>query len=395
LRQTVARDGRRAGLTRAGLSFTGCALPSSAGEFAMSQSALLNGSPREVVAAGTMQTIKPHHRLEIAARYLWYRFKLLIRQNVNVDKNFFASDAAVRLTDGVLPKGVKITCAGRTDGLGMQALARMSGINFAKAFGATYVDTPFARLGHAPGEMHAWIDAWEKLFNFDKGERRIADGDYRVVDYADYLLKKTQIDDKVILRFQQCYWLHRRYPDSFKAVARSLQDKFGFQPNRPDASRVVAAVHIRRGDVGAKKNARRFTPNTKIVESIRCLEQIARNLQHSFSIEIHSQGHPSEFAEFADMGCHLHIDTDAVWTMRKLIEADMLIMSKSSFSYVAALVNRGVKIYEPTFNPPMSDWIVKRRDGSFDQRRAELRLGDYLAQMTGTAGHPELAPAIL
>ena len=48
------------------------------------------------------------HRWENSARRLWYKFKLLARQNVKVDKNFFTSDAAMRLSAGVLPKGAKL-----------------------------------------------------------------------------------------------------------------------------------------------------------------------------------------------------------------------------------------------------------------------------------------------
>lgn len=335
-----------------------------------------------------MQPILLHHRLEIAARSWWYKLKVLLRQNVNVDKNFFASDAAVKLSAGTLPPGTRITCEGRSDGVGMQALARMSGINFANAFGATYVDTPFKRVDHAPGDMSAWVSQWESLFNFDREEQRVRPGKDRVVDYADYLSGRTRINPGDVLRFQQFYWLHRRYPDSFNTVARSFQSKYGFaRDDRRDD--VTVAVHIRRGDVGSNANSLRFTPNQKIVKTIATLREILQDLDVPFSIDLFSQGKASEFAEFAELGCRLHLDADAVWTMRNLIESDLLVMSKSSFSYVAALINRGVKLYEPTFNPPLSEWIVKRKDGSFDRDLMESRLKDYLAAKLATST-PEL-----
>jgi len=325
-----------------------------------------------------MQAILFRHQLEIRARYWWYRLKVLLGQNVNVDKNFFPSDAAMRLSQGILPKGTRITCAGRSDGVGMQALARMSGINFAKAFGATYVDTPFKYIDHAPGDMGAWIEAWEALFHFDKGHDQVDNGKYNIIDYSDYLLNKHEINDNTVLRFQQCYWLNRLYPDTFSAVTGDFQHKYGFPTQRDDERHIFVAVHIRRGDVGTHVNALRFTPNEKILTTIRCLKEIEQLLGVTFSIEIFSQGEASEFAEFSELGCRLHLDADAVWTMRKLIEADLLVMSKSSFSYVAALINRGVKIYEPTFNPPLSAWVVKRGDGSFDKEIVKVRLAASL-----------------
>jgi hypothetical protein len=109
----------------------------------------------------------------------------------------------------------------------------------------------------------------------------------------------------------------------------------------------------------------------------------------TFSIDLFSQGQASEFADFTALECRLHLDADAVWTMRRLIESDLLVMSKSSFSYVAALINRGVRIYEPTFNPPLSDWIVQRKDGSFDRDLTRARLKEYLAAKLATST-PEL-----
>lgn len=325
-----------------------------------------------------MQQILPRHQFEIASRHAWFRLKALIRQNIGVDKNFFAADAAMKLRSGVLPRGTRITCAGRTDGAGMQTLARMSGINFAHAFGATYVDTPFRRVHHCPGDLAEWAAGWEELFNLGAGEERIGDGDYRVIDYADYLLHRPALDKRTVLRFQQCYWLHRRYPDSFEAVAPRLREKFRLAPRAPsDEMRV--AVHIRRGDVTAAKNASRFTPDAHILETLRCVGALARRTGRRFAVDVYSEGDPADFAPFANAGCGLHIDADPMWTMRRLAEADVLVMSKSSFAYVAAILNRGLKIYEPTFNPPMSRWVRKRRGGGFDVRAAQARLAETIA----------------
>jgi hypothetical protein len=325
-----------------------------------------------------MHAIKLHHRIEVTVRHAWFKLKTLLRLNTGVDKNFFAGDAAIRLSRGILPQGVRITCAGRRDGLGKQATARISGLNFAKAFGATYVDSPFVRLGHSPGDMKSWVTAWENRFNFGKDEERIGDRPYRVIDYADYLLNGHEITDDVVLRFQQCYWFNRRYPDSFQAIAGSLRDKFGAASRKPDRQRLIVAVHVRRGDVSANKNAQRFTPNTSILHTITSLRTILDDMGVTPVLQVFSEGKADDFADFARAGCELHLDTDALWTMQQLVEADVLVMAKSSFSYIAAILNAGVKIYEPNFDPPQSTWVVRSRDGSFDKLRLRERLDAYL-----------------
>lgn len=320
-----------------------------------------------------MQPIAFHDRLELAFRHFWFRLKALLGQNLKTDKNFLAGDAALRFTKGIIPRGTRITCSGRADGFGKQAMARISGINFAKTFGATYVDTPFSRLDHAPGEMEDWLNAWEERFNFSKGEERIDGRAYDIVDYEDYLLNRREITDNIVLRFQQCYWLNRRYPDTFGAIAPSLRDKFGAVAKSPHKDRFVVAIHVRRGDVDQSRNTSRFTPDASILRTIQLIRGILEELDIRATYQVHSQGKEEHFAAFAKLGCELYLDTNGIETMHQLVEADVLVMAKSAFSYDAALISNGVKLYEPTNDPPMSSWISRHKDGSFDLARARER----------------------
>jgi hypothetical protein len=91
-------------------------------------------------------------------------------------------------------------------------------------------------------------------------------------------------------------------------------------------------------------------------------------------VSLHSQGAAVDFAGLEALGAQLCLDVDAVWTMRQLIEADILIMSKSSFSYVAALVSDGIKLYEPFWHSPLSAWIERGSDGGFDAKAFKQQL---------------------
>ena len=53
--------------------------------------------------------------------------------------------------------------------------------------------------------------------------------------------------------------------------------------------------------------------------------------------------------------------------MRSLATADVLVMSRSSFSYVAAILNRdGAVMYHPFWHRAPSSWITVAPDGRFD-----------------------------
>jgi hypothetical protein len=62
--------------------------------------------------------------------------------------------------------------------------------------------------------------------------------------------------------------------------------------------------------------------------------------------------------------------------MMELIEADILLMAKGCFSYYAALISDGIKIFEPweDSNPIMDDWVPSLVNGSFDRAAFERQL---------------------
>jgi hypothetical protein len=330
-----------------------------------------------LVERNAMVKMRPVDWAEYHLRHGWVRFKDALWLNVEVDKNFFPADAARRLMSGKLPKGVMITCEGRRDGVGMQALARISGLNFAHAFGATYVDTPFEWLGHCDRDMADWVNAWESMFNFGQGEIEVSREGLKVIDYLDYFRGREKLTANTVLRFQQCFWLGRKNPDSFLGVTPRLREKYGRTKAQAGPRPVAVAVHVRRGDVTAGRTSNRYTGNDVILRSVRDLQSAAREQGVVCELHLHSQGEAKDFERFADLGCSLHLNSDALWTMRALIESDVLMMSKSSFSYVAALINGGIKLYEPSANGCVSGWIARGADGSFDRAELARRLAVF------------------
>ncbi|MFZ9092604.1 MAG: hypothetical protein ACO3FE_21205, partial [Planctomycetaceae bacterium] len=98
----------------------------------------------------------------------------------------------------------------------------------------------------------------------------------------------------------------------------------------------------------------------------RQAKSILDALGEDHTIALFSEGEAADFREMQAMGAKLFLNADALWTMRHLIEADILIMSKSSFSYVAALISDGIKLYEPFWHSPLSGWIRREPGGEFD-----------------------------
>lgn len=55
---------------------------------------------------------------------------------------------------------------------------------------------------------------------------------------------------------------------------------------------------------------------------------------------------------------NLHLDTDAFDTFHHLCNADILVISKSAFSYLAGIYNKNKVVYPALFfHPPLDNWI--------------------------------------
>jgi len=51
--------------------------------------------------------------------------------------------------------------------------------------------------------------------------------------------------------------------------------------------------------------------------------------------------------------------------LRRMATADALVMSRSSYSYVAAILNaNGIVVYHPFWHSPLKEWLVSDADGA-------------------------------
>ena len=204
----------------------------------------------------------------------------------------------------------------RKDGLGMQLFQVMSTFVYAQMHGLTYVHRP---VRHPDADESIGLGAGE--------------------------LNVKNVKERV----KTCSWMNR-YAVRWGGVLESLKEKYwSVSRTRYDLGEKSVAIHVRRGDVRCRMK-RRFTSN----DTIRTLQ---RQLSGVGKFHLFSQGNPEDFREFDDTV--LHLNEDPLDTFHHLVSADILIMAKSSFSYTAALLSNGVKIYEPFFYLPLDDWVIR------------------------------------
>jgi hypothetical protein len=170
------------------------------------------------------------------------------------------------------------------------------------------------------------------------------------------------------------------YRDQF-GVMDDLKKKFYNAPSRKNNQLIYSnshfniAIHIRRGDIVVgqeNKNSNllmRWQDNQYFV---KVLTQVVQNVKTDKPIAIYlfSQGDQVDFAEFLEFpNCKFCLDMNAQNSFLHMIYADLLITSKSSFSYKPALLNNGIKVCPKLFwhgYPENKNWILVGENGEIN-----------------------------
>ncbi len=149
-----------------------------------------------------------------------------------------------------------------------------------------------------------------------------------------------------------------------------LNDDFIFSKNTFNI-----AIHVRRGDivVGQDDNNQNLTMRWQNNDYfVNVLSSVIKNLKtkRPISIYLFSQGEIKDFSEFEKFkNINFCLDMGAKNTFAHMVEADLLITSKSSFSYKPALLSNGIKVCPKVFwhgYPNDKNWILADDDGCLD-----------------------------
>ena len=291
-----------------------------------------------------------------------------------------------------------ITCGGRTDGAGAQAQAVISTQAASRALGICYAHTPFECMEHAPDNSRDWARRWEELLNLGDHEVAADDLGLEPVPLDELIWKPERWNDQPLLvHVHHAHDFTDQWIDAYRLVIPLLRKRYrGFRRNQSakasDPNQVDVAVHVRRGDVNPDSNCDRYTPNEHVLRLVQTIARLLADYGLRPRLALYSEGQPDSFRDFADFGCTLLLNEDARKTFQSLVSADVLVMAKSSFSYTAALLSEGVKIYEPFWHPPMAEWVSVEQGGQLDDVAFLSQLLGYL-QRRGAGERSEASPA--
>jgi len=266
-------------------------------------------------------------------------------------------------------------------GIGHQLANWIAGYWFAKQFSLNFAHIPFS------------TQKWEFFMGFGDDEEKVEElikNGYKARKlplFNEDKSEEVELIKKIILSYsgKKIVFIAEQdqyYRNQF-GVIKDIKRKFNQASARKNdqiiyvPSHFNIAVHVRRTVVIGNKEiieddaakAMRWL-NNDYYEKV--LKQVLENIRVSkpISIYLFSTGKPEEFAEFSKYGdVHFCSLMDEYASFLHLIRSDLLITSKSSYSYKPALLSEGIKICPRHFwhgYPEGKDWILAENDGSFD-----------------------------
>jgi hypothetical protein len=295
-----------------------------------------------------------------------------------------------------------------TDGAGAQ-LQRIYGIySVARLLGASYRHSPLAHVGYqglsalerneADPDFHSGLN---QVFSIES-DVLPADNLYDVnlneisLETVEMLIRKFdsgQSGGKPILAHLLLpYGIADRFPDCYEVCKEISPFSSPVRHNSP----LRVSIHVRRGDLLAVARDR-MLPNSYFIHVALGVARELDALGIEFQIEINSEVPRSVFTVHPDDHGINHRIAEAVVVdpeecrisefyvlpnvifclnesttdcIRRLATADVVVMSRSSLSYLGAILNRhGIVLYHPFWHSAPSSWLTVEPEGRFDTRR--------------------------
>ena len=234
-----------------------------------------------------------------------------------------------------------LTIHGKTDGFGAQYLAIMSGIAYCASKRLVYVHTPFKFMEHGVdvAAMNAFVGIPSGPH---KPKKTVTLNTIIWEPFTNY----TKSNTKRLPIVEQVHY--GASPSLFYTPGvRCLLQSYYYSSPKPKVQ-IGAAIHIRRGDVN-QSSGWRFTSNDTYKQCISAIETKYPNL----NIYIFSEGHPDDFT---GLRATLRLNTDIQETFHSLVCAQVLVMSKSTFSYTSAILNDNTVYYMDFCHKKLDHW---------------------------------------
>lgn len=119
------------------------------------------------------------------------------------------------------------------------------------------------------------------------------------------------------------------------------------------------AIQIRRANSHDRGQAgeRATTPNNYYLNLMNSIREKYKDKNILF--HIYSQGNIKDFVDLNNVDVYYHLNDNIFDTFIGMVASEVLVISPSSFSYIAALISDGEIYYKRFWHNPRRNWIVQ------------------------------------
>lgn len=284
------------------------------------------------------------------------------------------------VAEGRLLPETGVTCRGKVDGAGAQAMAVISGLAMARLVKCRYLHSPFVSMAHAQGSHEDWARRWEAFFNFGDGEAFVP-LDAELVPLGEAVSDPPAYAGRPIVVVARVFGLPGEEGTRIRDALRSdLRAKYWRSPkaaipsHRGPSGGFTVAIHVRRGDVTSDNHANRYAPDAVVLRQIARVKQALAPFGKPVTLNLYSEGKEEDFRRFAEAGCRLHVSQDPFETFHNMVTADILLGAYSTFSYVAGHLSDGIILDHRVRQPRLANWIGRRHDRNISIKRLRKAL---------------------
>lgn len=271
----------------------------------------------------------------------------------------------------------------RGAGIGHQIANWIAGYWHARQFGLKFAHIEFAQ------------PTWERLLGFGGKEvtanELLTERGFKKVNlplFSERNSREVKAIKDIIRSYHNQKTLFVAEQDQFYrdqcGIISDLQDKFYSADSRKDDRLIYSkefyniAIHVRRGDIlagqtGANENLQMRWQDNSYFEKVLSSVMNTLTIDKPIAIYLFSQGEQRNFQDF-DKFANINycLNMGAQDSFLHMVFADLLITSKSSFSYKPALLSKGIKVCPRNFwhgYPNTPDYILVDDNGVFIQEQ--------------------------
>lgn len=223
----------------------------------------------------------------------------------------------------------------RKDGFGSQYQAIMSGIAYSKFKNYNYIHSPMRHSNDHLDEHNNYdIKSLNNFIGIPESE------------------KNENIDIRE--RYSKIVHFSTNPSEFYTKDTINILKNYYYSTPKPVIENIDIAIHIRRGDVTYESHPKRFIPLSYYNKVIEFLNK----KYPKYNIVIISEGSVENFNELNGKNLSFKLNQCIEEAFHSLVSAKILVTTKSSFSYCAAILNSNKIYYINFWHKPLNHWKI-------------------------------------